>query len=205
MRAGAHCNTCTSVGPIRVQNLKAIRALESAYNRYPHLPWALWENRKYHNCGPGRAHYDNFHTRVSSFIGQHFGKKIGLLPTAGAENHAFGGFHTPPTNAPQSLRKRDLREKPRNLLQSDEQCPGAPLSHLRKIPSATSGSNKGVKIVPKPFQGLLLGTRGTENLTQCLTMKHWSGANFWHQFLSPSVKVTRASFRPGRLLWPNGA
>ena len=28
--------------PIRVQNLKAIRALESAYNRYPHLPWALW-------------------------------------------------------------------------------------------------------------------------------------------------------------------
>ena len=40
-----------------------------------------------------------FTTRVSSFIGQHFGKKIGLLPTAGAENHAFGGFHTPPTDA----------------------------------------------------------------------------------------------------------
>ena len=38
------------------------------------------------------AHNDNFHTRVSSFIGQHFGKKIGLLPTARAENHAFGGF-----------------------------------------------------------------------------------------------------------------
>ena len=55
LRAGAHGNTCASVGPIRVQNLKAIRALESAYNRYPHLPWALWENRKYHNCGPGRA------------------------------------------------------------------------------------------------------------------------------------------------------
>ena len=102
-----------------------------------------------------RAHNDNFHTRVSSFIGQHFGKKIGLLPTAGAENHAFGGFHTPPTNAPQSLRKRDLREKPRNLLQSDEQCPGAPLSHLRKIPSATSGSNKGVKIVPKALSGAI--------------------------------------------------
>ena len=68
---------------------------------------------------------------------------------------------------PQSLRKRDRREKPRNLLQSDEQCPGAPLSHLCKIPSATSGSNKG----SKPFQGLLLGTRGTENFTQCLTMK----------------------------------
>ena len=54
---------------------------------------------------------------------------------------------------PQSLRKRDRREKPRNLLQSDEQCPGAPLSHLCKIPSATSGSNKGVKIVRKALSG----------------------------------------------------
>ena len=89
---------------------------------------------------------------------------------------------TPHPLMPSSLRKRDLREKPRNLLQSDEQCPGAPLSHLRKIPSATSGSNKGVKIVPKALSGLLLGTRGTENFTQCLTMKLWSGANFWHQF-----------------------
>ena len=60
---------------------------------------------------------------------------------------------TPHPLMPQSLRKRDLREKPRNLLQSDEQCPGAPLSHLRKIPSATSGSNKGVKIVPKALSG----------------------------------------------------
>ena len=34
---------------------------------------------------------------------------------------------------PQSLRKRNRREKPRNLLQSDEQCPGAPLSPLCKI------------------------------------------------------------------------
>ena len=101
-----------------------------------------------------RAHIDNFHTRVSSFIGQHFGKKIGLLPTAGAENHAFGGF-TPHPPMPQSLRKRDLREKPRNLLESDEQCPGAPLSHLRKIPSATSGSNKGVKIVRKAISGAI--------------------------------------------------
>ena len=55
LRAGAHGNTWASVGPIRVQNLKAIRALESAYNRDPNLPWALWENRKYHDCGPGRA------------------------------------------------------------------------------------------------------------------------------------------------------
>ena len=43
----------------------------------------------------------------------------------------------------------------RNLLQSDEQCPGAPLSHLRKIPSATSGSNKGVKIVRKALSGAI--------------------------------------------------
>ena len=34
--------------------------------------------------------------RLTSFIGQHFGKKISLLPTAGAENHAFGGFTRPP-------------------------------------------------------------------------------------------------------------
>ena len=55
LRAGANGITWASVGPIRVQNLKAIRALESAYNHDPHLHWALWENRKYHNCGPGRA------------------------------------------------------------------------------------------------------------------------------------------------------
>ena len=66
----------------------------------------------------------------------------------------------PTHQCPQSLRKRDLHEKPPNLLESDEQCPRAPLSHLRKIPSATSGSNKGVKLCGKPFQGLLLGTSG---------------------------------------------
>ena len=89
---------------------------------------------------------------------------------------------TPHPLMPSKFEKTRPSRKARNLLQSDEQCPGAPLSHLRKIPSATSGSNKGVKIVPKAFQGLLLGTRGTENFTQCLTMKHWSRANFWHQF-----------------------
>ena len=61
----------------------------------------------------------------------------------------------PTRRCPQSLRKCDRREKPRNLLQSDEQCPGAPLSHLRKIPSATSGSNKGVKIVQKVLSGAI--------------------------------------------------
>ena len=61
----------------------------------------------------------------------------------------------PTHQCPPSLRKRDLLEKPRNLLESDEQCPGAPLSHLRKIPSATSGSNKGVKIVRKALSGAI--------------------------------------------------
>ena len=61
----------------------------------------------------------------------------------------------PTHRCPQSLRKRDRHEKSRNLLQSDEQCPGAPLSHLRKIPTATSGSNKGVKIVRKALSGAI--------------------------------------------------
>ena len=88
----------------------------------------------------------------------------------------------PTRQCPQSLRKPDLREKPRNLLQSDEQCPGAPLSHLRKIPSATSGSNKGMKIVREALSRAIARHSGDENFTQCLTMKLWSGANFWHQF-----------------------
>ena len=80
------------------------------------------------------------------------------------------------------MRKRDLQEKPRNLLQSDEQCPGAPLSHLRKIPSATIGSYKGVKIVRKALSRAIAWHSGDRKFTQCLTMKLWSGANFWHQF-----------------------
>ena len=77
-----------------------------------------------------------------------------MLPTAGAENHAFGGFTAHPP-MPSSLRKCHQREKPLNLLQSDEQCPGASLSDLRRFPSATSGSNKGVKIVWKALSGAI--------------------------------------------------
>ena len=84
-----------------------------------------------------------------------------MLPTAGAENHAFGGF-TAHRLMPSNLRKRDRSEKPWNLLQSDEQCPGAPLSHLRKILSATSGSNKGVKIVWKALSGAIVRHSGNE-------------------------------------------
>ena len=83
---------------------------------------------------------------------------------------------------PSKFEKTRPSRKARNLLQSDEQCPGAPLSHLRKIPLATSGSNKGVKIVRKALSGAIARHSGTENFTQCLTMKLWSGANFWHQF-----------------------
>ena len=61
----------------------------------------------------------------------------------------------PTRRCPQSLRKRNRREKPQKLLKSDEQCPGAPLSHLRKISSATSGSNKGAKIVRKALSGAI--------------------------------------------------
>ena len=43
LRVGAHGNTWASVGPIRVQNLKAIRALESAYNRDPICLGPYWK------------------------------------------------------------------------------------------------------------------------------------------------------------------
>ena len=66
----------------------------------------------------------------------------------------------PTRQCSQSLRKRDRCEKPLNLLRSDEQCPVAPLSHLRKIPSATSGSIKGVKIVRKALSGAIAGHSG---------------------------------------------
>ena len=62
---------------------------------------------------------------------------------------------TPHPLMPSKFEKTRPSRKARNLLQSDEQCPGAPLSHLRKIPSATSGSNKGVKIVPKALSGAI--------------------------------------------------
>ena len=62
---------------------------------------------------------------------------------------------TPHPLMPSKFEKTRPSRKARNLLQSDEQCPGAPLSHLRKIPSATSGSNKGVKILRKALSGAI--------------------------------------------------
>ena len=84
----------------------------------------------------------------------------------------------PTRRCPQSLRKCDRREKPRNLLQSDKQCPGAPFSLCAKSLQLQVAQIRARKLCGKPFQGLLLGTRGTENFMQCLTMKLWSGANF---------------------------
>ena len=96
-----------SVGPIRVQNLKAIRALESGTTLSICLGPMGKQEISY--CGRG-ARTMIFSHRVSSFIGQHFGKKIGLLPTAGAENHAFGVSHPP--LVPTKFEKSDLRENP---------------------------------------------------------------------------------------------
>ena len=61
---------------------------------------------------------------------------------------------TPHPLMPTKLRNATFA-KAREPIASDEQCPGAPLSHLRKIPSATSGSNKRVKIVPKALSGAI--------------------------------------------------
>ena len=105
---------------------------------------------------------------------------------------------------PQSLRKRDRREKPRNLLQSDTQCPGAPLSHLCKIPSPTSGPNKGMKIVRKALSGAIARHSGDGKFYAMPHNEALVGGYLLTPVSSPSKKVTRASFRPGRPLWPNG-
>ena len=98
---------------------------------------------------------------------------------------------------------RPTRKAPEPIA-SDEQCQGAPLSHLRKIPSATSGSNKGVKIVRKALSGAIARHSGDGKI---YTMPHNEalvGGSLLTPVSSPSVKVTRSSFRPGPRLWPNG-
>ena len=63
---------------------------------------------------------------------------------------------TPNPLMPSKFEKtRPSRIAPGTYCKVMSQCPGAPLSHLRKIPSATSGSNKGVKIVPKALSGAI--------------------------------------------------
>ena len=117
----------------------------------------------------------------------------------------FGGF-TPHPPMPSKFEKtRPSQKAPETLLQSDEQCPGAPLSHLRKIPSATSGSNKGVKIVRKALSGAIARHSGDGKFYAMPHNEALVGGYLLAPISSPSVKVTRPSFRPGRLLWPNGA
>ena len=106
---------------------------------------------------------------------------------------------------PSKFEKTRPSRKAPNLLQSDEQCPGAPLSHLRKIPSATSGSNKGVKIVRKALSGAIARHSGDGKFYAMPHNEALVGGLLLAPVSSPSMKVTRASFRPGRLLWPNGA
>ena len=96
-----------------------------------------------------RAHNDNFHNRVSSFIGQHFGKKIGLLPTAGAENHAFGGFHTPSADALKVLENATFEKSPGTYCKVMSSAQEHLSVICAKFLQPTSGSNKGVKIVRK--------------------------------------------------------
>ena len=50
---------------------------------------------------------------------------------------------------------RPSRKAPEPICKVMSSAQEPPLSHLRKIPSATSGSNKGVKIVPKALSGAI--------------------------------------------------
>ena len=52
----------------------------------------------------------------------------------------------------------------------------------RKIPSATSGSNKGVKIVPKALSGAFARHSGDGKFYAMPHNEALVGANFWHQF-----------------------
>ena len=105
---------------------------------------------------------------------------------------------------PSKFEKTRPTRKARNLLQSDEQCPGAPLSHLRKIPLATSGSNKGMKIVRKAFSGAIARHSGDGKIYAMPHNEALAGGSLLTPVSSPYVKVTRASFRAGGRLWPNG-
>ena len=70
---------------------------------------------------------------------------------------------TPHPLMPSKFEKtRTFAKSPGTYCKVMSSAQGAPLSHLRKIPSATSGSNKGVKIVPKALSGAIARHSGTE-------------------------------------------
>ena len=128
-----------------------------------------------------RAHNDNLHTRVSSFIGQHFGKKLACCPQQ--ELRTMHSEVSQPTRwCPQSLRKHDLAKSPRTYCKVMSSAQEHLSVICAKFLQLQVAQIRAWKLCGKPFQGLLLGTRGTEKFTQCLTMKLWQGANFWHQF-----------------------
>ena len=77
-----------------------------------------------------------------------FWKKLACCPQQELRTMHSEGSHAP-LDAGKVWAKHDRREKPWNLLQSDEPCSGAPLNNLRSIPKVTSGSNKGLNIVLK--------------------------------------------------------
>ena len=151
------------------------------------------------------AHNDNFHTRVSSFIGQHFGKKLACCPQQELRTMHSEVF-TPHPLMPSKFEK------------TRPSCPGtyckvmsSAQEHLSvicaKFLQLQVAQIRAWKLCGKPFQGLLLGTRGTENFMQCLTMKLWSGANFWHQFRArpwkwPAQVLGRVGYCG--LMGPNG-
>ena len=62
---------------------------------------------------------------------------------------------TPHPLMPSKFEKRDLREKPGTYCKVMSSAQEHLSVILRKIPSATSGSNKGVKIVRKALSGAI--------------------------------------------------
>ena len=67
-----------------------------------------------------------------------------------------------------------------------------------KIPSATSGSNKGVKIVPKALSGAIARHSGDGKFYAMPHNEALVGANFWHQFRARPWKW------PAQVLGPVG-
>ena len=164
------------------------------------------ENRKYHNCGPGRARtMIIFHTRVSSYRSTFWKKKLACCPQQELRTMHSEVFTPHPLMPSKFEKTRPSRKSPGTYCKVMSSAQEHLSVICAKFLPATSGSNKGVKIVPKALSGAIARHSGDGNFTQCLTMKLWSGAKLLAPVSSPSVKVTRASFRPGRLLWPNGA
>ena len=64
--------------------------------------------------------------------------------------------------------------------------------------------NKRVKIVPKALSGAIARHSGDGKFYAMPHNETLVGGLLLAPVSSLSVKVTRASFRPGRLLWPNG-